>query len=333
MLNHILMEWDHSSSTGQLVLYVAGLACALNARVTILRSATPELANPITPGHITDPLIWYLQEARVDAELEAVVQRFQDWGIQVQEQHSQYTDGLALIRYAQENAITLIVIPNRGRVIGDSAHEIMTYSRTPLLIVRATDVLQETTHSASPIVFRKLLLPLDISQRAEVVLPLATTLAQALNAQLLLTHVVHKPDIPRHAPSDTQDIELAERLIEHNRQVAENYLRGLTTRLNVPTQTQVLISSDVAGTLHAVAEHEAIDLIVLSAHGHSGNPQWPYGAIANHLINYGTKPVLLVQDLPVDMPASSHEMLPAHQRLSWPLLSPAANLYAQHATK
>ncbi len=314
MSNHILMAWDHSASTEQLVPFVAGLARSLNAQVTILRSATKESSDTRTPGHFTDPLSWHLQEAQVDTALDAVVGRFQDWGIQVQKQASESTDGFALIRYAQEKGVTLIAIPNLGRAISDATHQIMMHSATPLFIMRVSDTPHEITPSQAPPTFRKLLLPLDISQRAEVVLPLAMTFAHASNAQLLLTHVVHRPDIPRHAPSDSGEIELAERLIEHNRGVAEVYLQELTTRLNVPTETHLLISGDVAGTLHSVADQEAVDLIVLSAHGHSGNPQWPYGAVANHLIAYGTKPILLVQDLPVEMPDASLEMVPVGQR-------------------
>jgi nucleotide-binding universal stress UspA family protein len=60
-------------------------------------------------------------------------------------------------------------------------------------------------------------------------------------------------------------------------------------------------------------EREHIDLVALSAHGYSGNSQWPYGSIANNFIAYSKVPLLLSQDLQrpvrsasVDAPVRQH---------------------------
>ena len=47
-------------------------------------------------------------------------------------------------------------------------------------------------------------------------------------------------------------------------------------------------------------EQEMIDLVVLSAHGHSGLTQWPYGGVVISFITFGASPVLIVQDLSRD---------------------------------
>jgi hypothetical protein len=39
-------------------------------------------------------------------------------------------------------------------------------------------------------------------------------------------------------------------------------------------------------------------MVTLSAHGYSGNHQWPYGSMVNNFIIYGKVPLLIVQDLP-----------------------------------
>jgi nucleotide-binding universal stress UspA family protein len=46
-------------------------------------------------------------------------------------------------------------------------------------------------------------------------------------------------------------------------------------------------------------EQEDIDLVALSAHGYSGNTQWPYGSMVNNFILYSKVPLLIVQDLPI----------------------------------
>jgi hypothetical protein len=48
-----------------------------------------------------------------------------------------------------------------------------------------------------------------------------------------------------------------------------------------------------------VVDREQIDLVALSAHGYSGNSQWPYGSMVNNFILYGKVPLLINQDLPI----------------------------------
>ena len=56
----------------------------------------------------------------------------------------------------------------------------------------------------------------------------------------------------------------------------------------------------VSATLHQLADEEGVDLVVLSAHGYSGGTRFPYGGVVSSFITYGSTPVLIVQDLPVD---------------------------------
>jgi nucleotide-binding universal stress UspA family protein len=57
------------------------------------------------------------------------------------------------------------------------------------------------------------------------------------------------------------------------------------------------VSNNVAATLHEMVEQENPDLVVLSAHGQTCVPKWPYGGATVNFIAYGTKPLLIVQDL------------------------------------
>ena len=42
---------------------------------------------------------------------------------------------------------------------------------------------------------------------------------------------------------------------------------------------------------------ENIDLVVLCAHGHTGQSTWPYGSVARNYMEHGIKPVLVIQDV------------------------------------
>jgi nucleotide-binding universal stress UspA family protein len=155
--------------------------------------------------------------------------------------------------------------------------------------------------------YEKILVPLDGSQRAEITLPIATSFAQNCGAQLVLAHVVHRPEMPRHAPPNVEEMELVERIVALNQTEAARYLENIASRLGGDVETRLLVSNNIAASLHQLVEQERIDLVVLSAHGYSGEPQWPYGSVTSHLIAYSKTPVLVVQDLPAAAPQSSEK--------------------------
>ena len=63
------------------------------------------------------------------------------------------------------------------------------------------------------------------------------------------------------------------------------------------TQARVLVSEDVAFSLHELVEAEQVDLVVMSAHGYAGKNRWPYGSLTTSFILYGNTSLLAVQDL------------------------------------
>jgi len=84
---------------------------------------------------------------------------------------------------------------------------------------------------------------------------------------------------------------------------SRSHLEGITI------QTHLIASDNAAVALHQLVEQEQIDLVVLSAHGYSGNHQWPYGSMVNNFIMYGKVSLLIVQDLPAKQELTSPELL------------------------
>jgi nucleotide-binding universal stress UspA family protein len=147
-------------------------------------------------------------------------------------------------------------------------------------------------------VYHRLLVPLDGSRRAGAVLPLATALVQSHNSALTLVHVVSKPEMARHMPLTPEDVNLINQFVERNQDEGNKYLEQVRGYLPANVQTQLLVSDNIAATLQDFSEQEQIDLLILSAHGYSGEARWPYGSITNRFITDGTVPLLIVQDLP-----------------------------------
>ena len=47
--------------------------------------------------------------------------------------------------------------------------------------------------------------------------------------------------------------------------------------------------------------------MILSAHGYTCEPQWPFGMVAENLVRYSKIPTIVVQDLPALLGKSSPE--------------------------
>jgi nucleotide-binding universal stress UspA family protein len=57
-------------------------------------------------------------------------------------------------------------------------------------------------------------------------------------------------------------------------------------------------NTSVPSAIQEIAEQEDIDLVILCAHGYSGQVSWPYGTVTWNYIEHGTKPLLIIQDVP-----------------------------------
>ena len=65
-------------------------------------------------------------------------------------------------------------------------------------------------------------------------------------------------------------------------------------------ETRLLVSNHVAHSLYELVDQEHVDLVLLSAHGYSGDMRWPYGSLVANFVAYGSSPLLIFQDAPVE---------------------------------
>ena len=135
-----------------------------------------------------------------------------------------------------------------------------------------------------------ILVPLDGSAAAEVVVPVAMLLARHLPAQVNLLHVIER-DAPQRVHGERHLTTEAE---------AAAYLRGFAERFaaeGIPVSWHVHMAP-VGNVPLSIAAHAAeadADLIVLSAHG-AGDPRsWLTGAVAQGVIRHAAPPVLLLR--------------------------------------
>jgi nucleotide-binding universal stress UspA family protein len=221
-----------------------------------------------------------------------------------------------MIEYARNHEINLIMMSSHGRTgmsrwnVNSIVRKIIQESLISCVVIRAYNPVVDQLVGLR---YRRLLVPLDGSLRSECVLPAAATLAQKHQASLLLGHVVVKPEMPRQMPLKQDDLDLIQHFVDRNRAAADDYFKRLLTRMTVDFVPRLIVSENIAISLHQLVEDEAVDLVMISAHGYSGRARWPYGSLTTSFIEYGTTPLLIVQDLEPDDLASSQAEVAARE--------------------
>jgi nucleotide-binding universal stress UspA family protein len=300
MPNHILVTLDSDKFAEYVIAQIQNITRSSEAEVTLLWLF--DTASSKNRSRIVDPLDWHMRKMEVETRLGIMVEVLTREGLSIKTAILEHSNAEQLIEYAQTHDVDLIMLTKQSKNVSNLVESVLKYTSIPVVIVPVSGFLLKDRTSVDS--YQKILVPLDGSQRAEIILPIATSLAHDLNGELLLVHVVHKPDMPRHVPAKSEEIDLVERIVEINRADAAQYLENLAARLPGDVQTRLLISSNIAATLGRLVEHEDVDLVILSAHGYSGEPQHPYGNITSYFLTYSERAVLVVQDLPA---ASTYE--------------------------
>lgn len=150
--------------------------------------------------------------------------------------------------------------------------------------------------------YRRILVPVDGSPRAESVIPLAERIAASQGAELILAHVVPVPELIETGPLDAETLEIREQLVRRNERVANEYLDRLRAQLagsEVSVRALVLRGGDARGRMDRLIVDEGVDLVVLSAHGRSARADVSLGSVAAHLVAHAKAPLLIVRRRPV----------------------------------
>jgi len=129
---------------------------------------------------------------------------------------------------------------------------------------------------------KRIVVPLDGSELAELALVAALALAVAMSAKLFFIRVA----IPL---SLNLDPKLYQRIIELRQDEAKRYLRSIQSRFSssqANIETQVLVGRAARSIINFAHEKE-IDLIVMSSHGRSGVNRWIYGSVADKVLHNG----------------------------------------------
>lgn len=308
MIRRILVPLDGSALSESALPQALAVAKAFGSEIVVLRIQETRDGRA---GELVDSVSWRLGRAEAGSYVRAVAERLCGQGARARSAVAEGDAAEEILKLIREQAADLVVLSSHGRSgadgfsLGSVCQKVLSRAGTSVLVVRTAEPLGE---AAAEILYRRILVPLDGSQRAQWALLEAAPLARAHRGEILLVHVVSCPHLAGRTPPAPEEAELARRIADRDRRVAEGYLREmqeLMTGSGIRTRTLLLESPHVVQTLEKVAAEEQVSLMVVSAHGCSGAAPWPYGSVADRLIHHGTTPLLVLQDLAARQPAEA----------------------------
>jgi nucleotide-binding universal stress UspA family protein len=143
--------------------------------------------------------------------------------------------------------------------------------------------------------YKKILVPLDGSKRAEAILPHVKNLALCFKAKIIFFIVIE----PRYFIEHKEAIWIKEHDEKRDHQIKEtkSYLNSLQKQFREKgIKVQTLIGyGPVVKAILDVAKDKSADLLAMASHGRSGLPGTFYGSISAGVLQRIDRPMLLIR--------------------------------------
>jgi nucleotide-binding universal stress UspA family protein len=302
MFEHILLPLDGSSLAELVLPHAVALSEAFNSKLTLLRVVYKD--NDEEQNNIVNPMAWQIKKSEAEAYLKSVHNHLAEVNVDSKIKIMEGKPAQQIIDFAQNEGVELIIMSSHGSSgvsawnINSNVQKVLLRAFVPVMIIRA---YQEQAGSLTGLKYQRLFLPLDGSKRAECILPMAKSICSAQDSKVFLTHIIEEPRLPRQTPVSDEVKNIIEQLKDLNFKEAKTYLAQLKEQFEPDRVETIIESSEKPSiTMHNIIDREQIDLVMLSAHGYSGESRWPYGNIALSFIVYGTTPLIIMQDLSIE---------------------------------
>jgi nucleotide-binding universal stress UspA family protein len=323
MFNRILIPLDGSPLAERVIPHAELFARIFGASIVLLQVLEPTSyhENP----KAVDPLSWQIRKAEADMYMQGVAIRIRknlgeitsNDGEEKKSRVEYYIrEGKTaenIVDFAHSENIDLLVISTHGSSglsrwnLSSVTQKVINMIYLPVMIIRAYNQpsVDENIHR-----YRRILIPIDSSRRAEVSLSAGIELVRSVmsngnkpdnmadESKLVLATVIRPPELPIPEPFPIEISQLSVQFLEVSRIAVTKYLNEMKERMPVKCDICVVENTSVTSAIQELADQEDIDLVVLCAHGYSGQVNWPYGTVTRNYIDHGTKPVLVVQDVP-----------------------------------
>jgi nucleotide-binding universal stress UspA family protein len=249
-----------------------------------------------------------MHRAYVERAADVVSRQREDKPEEVASAHGELVTGGSpseeILHYVEKNDIDLILMATHGRsgisrwAMGSVAYKVLRSSRVPVWLVRAgtsEKIIEDRLAT------RTILVPLDGSKLAELVLPHIEALAKQWadgQLEIVLLRVCEPPvvhaDYPSNMPLSWE--EHVEMETTKCKLVSRPYLAEVEKRLKdagLKVHSEVPLGNTAEAIVDCAQKSQA-SLIAMITHGRSGISRWVYGSVAEKVMLDTSTPVLLV---------------------------------------
>jgi nucleotide-binding universal stress UspA family protein len=200
-----------------------------------------------------------------------------------------------IVDTARAQGYDLIALATHGRtgldrwVRGSVAEKVLRAATVPVYVVNPRGLVVADDGVGA---WRRILVPLDGSDRAASVLGLAGrfALAGGAEAELVLVHV-DEPDVPGVHPVG----EVATRQAQARAEAVLASYRERLERSGLRVRVAGRFGRDPAHELLSAAREHGADLIAMASHGRTGLRRWRFGSVAERVLREATTPLLVVR--------------------------------------
>lgn len=327
MFKRILVPLDGSEFAERALPHAEFFARVFDSKIILLH--VMETRREINQSRSEDPINWKIRENRAEKYMQETVAKVAE---RIHKDSSEVEYAILtgnpaenIISFAQDESINLLVISTHGWGglthwnISSVAQKVIHRIYLPVLLVRA---YEEQEILESTIQYRRILMPVDSSPRSECAFSAGIRLLRGeLDAQgvpdskeepvLFLATVIRPPEIPIPESHGAEAQKLIAQLMQITRDSVHSYLDRIKLQFSVPCEIRTLEHPSISKALQSLVKKENIDLLIMSAHGHTGQYHHPYGSVAREMLEFGSRPILIIQDIPRNLVQPSDSELAA----------------------
>ena len=300
-LKNILFARDFSPASEAALPFALALAERTGAKLHVLYAEVLQ-GDPFHPAERPTPAAEKLRERMRQWTERAASPVFDPGSVRVEHAVVRGVAAApALLDYAEEHAVDLVVMGTHGRrgarraLLGSVAEETVRFAPCPVLTVRQTSAAAEADVAAAPRV-TSILVPVDFSEHAREALRHAKGLGALFGARLDLLHVIEAAPEPLfYVPlaeigrADEPEGDLDRKALAHLRRWYEA-TEGPATEVRFA----VRYGNAPQEILQHAEEHTA-DLVVIATHGRTGLERFFMGSVAEKVVRRAPCPVFTLK--------------------------------------
>jgi nucleotide-binding universal stress UspA family protein len=302
-MQHILVCLDFSELSKQVIPFAVALAKGFDAKITVLHV----LEKPhLDPHAIVDFFEWEMQKNEAKHYLTTVKSEISHYDILVTTEIIEGQPAEQINLWINNHNVDLTVLCSHGSngqtqwPLASTAQKLIAGTPSAILLIPAISLEKYKNNGNNvTVLFRRLLVPLDGSSCAESALPFAINIANYQHGEVVLAHVIPESGITRIEPQNSEGLALEQHILDYNWHVASHYLSQIESRLksttDIPVNTSLINDHGISHELNKIVYDQAIDMVIMSAHGHSNHQEQYCGKVALDFLEHCHIPVMLLR--------------------------------------